>query len=460
MRPRLSYLLPANILFICLLLILAFYNRFAVDDFFTLGLIKESGVKGAINYFYHFANGRWAAVSLMVSSIYAIHEKIITLVIYELITIAALIAAVYFFLKRINTLFNLSLAGREIFSYCLSFILLYFLVTPKKGECWFWLTATSQYLWCITLMLAGIVVILNNMKGILPYLFIALAFIFIGGSPESFIAGTLFLFFILFFAEKFLAFLSGKIDFKLLRRHVSIATAFLLCSFAINFFSPGSKERSTRLPEPDILKALFENSKGLIKFGLFEIPSLAFYVIIFCIPWFLLGNAYYRPQNTSLKTFRKKFLVCCCMLAGIFFIMLLPGTYVLSEPPPKRAWMQVYFILTCFLCYWSFRGGKKFFVNELKLKRLKLFYIVSSIVFFSVVIIYQFKTVKNYSEAYDARMNLINNVRDTITSTLIVGPLPSSGMLYSAEVSPDSAHYESYHVQYGTGLKVPIKLKE
>ncbi|MBK9672347.1 MAG: hypothetical protein IPO70_08840 [Bacteroidetes bacterium] len=54
---------------------------------------------------------------------------------------------------------------------------------------------------------------------------------------------------------------------------------------------------------------------------------------------------------------------------------------------------------------------------------------------------------------------LSQNESKTGTSTLILEPLPTSGMLYSAELSQDSTFYTNRHLQRAMGIKNGLQVK-
>lgn len=452
-----KYLLPANILFILLLIILAWFNRLAVDDFYAIGLINEFGVQGAIENFYTFSNGRWFGVSVMVSSIYAIYHGLVTVFIYQLITFSCFIIAIYFLFKQLTRLFNLSVSGFESVSLTVSFFIFYFLISPEKGETFFWVTSTSQYLWSMTFMILGFAVLVKNKPNMNFYFLLGLTFSLIGGGPESLTFGCLIVLTTLLILEKKFTSFSPLINYDVLKKQVFVSVTFLMLSFSFNFLSPGSNERKTWLPEPDIFKAFYENFKGLGKVGIYESPLIIFYSVLFCIPWILIGGRVSVNTNTSSKVVLRNIFRSGLIMLAVFFIILLPGSYVLSEPPPKRAWMQIYFAVTVFICYCSFKAGTVIKISARRIKTMKLIFIAGSSALLISIILYQLKTVRTYSREYDARLEIVIKGK---SSTLILEPLPRAGMLYSAEITIDTAHFKNKHLQYGIGVKANLKVKE
>ena len=70
----------------------------------------------------------------------------------------------------------------------------------------------------------------------------------------------------------------------------------------------------------------------------------------------------------------------------------------------------------------------------------------------------QYKITQNYADKYDKRIEYINQMSSM--DTVILEPLPNSGLLYSSEISFDSEHYTNQHLRNGLQTKSELMLKK
>ncbi len=84
------------------------------------------------------------------------------------------------------------------------------------------------------------------------------------------------------------------------------------------------------------------------------------------------------------------------------------------------------------------------------------FLVIGSVLIFQLV--HQSRVTSAYAEAYDQRMERIDEHRGR-SSPLALEPLPPSGMLYRAYIRKDTAHFSNRHMKKGLGLNFPITLE-
>jgi hypothetical protein len=75
-------------------------------------------------------------------------------------------------------------------------------------------------------------------------------------------------------------------------------------------------------------------------------------------------------------------------------------------------------------------------------------------------IITQYNSVSVYGLAVDKRMEFLrNNPAKDKNHIEYLGPLPSSGFLYSAEISEDTANYKNVQLRMGAFINYAVAVK-
>jgi hypothetical protein len=70
----------------------------------------------------------------------------------------------------------------------------------------------------------------------------------------------------------------------------------------------------------------------------------------------------------------------------------------------------------------------------------------------------QYHTVSKYAVALDKRTEMLQQLQQTKNKkTITVSPLPSSGYLYSAEISTDTNYFGNEHYRLGLFLDFKVK---
>src|SRR5438132_3218998 len=72
--PLSAMLLVSNLLFLTLLLTLAWCNRLSGDDFAFLARARQFGVLGSLNEWWHHWTGRWASTLIISCVVLLVHD--------------------------------------------------------------------------------------------------------------------------------------------------------------------------------------------------------------------------------------------------------------------------------------------------------------------------------------------------------------------------------------------------
>ncbi|HXB38896.1 MAG TPA: DUF6056 family protein [Bacteroidia bacterium] len=452
-------LLSVNFAFITLLLLLGYYNQFASDDYGLIYVKDTYGMWGGAKYMYFNWSTIWTNFLLAFPLIQFL-QSTGSLFWYTLILISLLLFSVYKIVSFVFSSFDITTSTFTLLNFTVLFCATFFFLSFNKGESWFWITCSVEYLFSIVVLLLGICAILNKSVSILNYVIIALLFIFVGSCVLPLVLAA-YVGFICYYC-----FIFSKNNWgvkKYLVKKISFAFVYFVISSVVMFFGPGKEKRMETLANPEISTGLLMGIKSIGKMALYDMPYVFPFFILFAILWGFLGNCL---KNSGGQVLRRGGLKKVLFFAGCLFVLLglvtvFPASYVLSDTPPYRALTQLYFGLTVICCAGGFVIGNHFNFSK---KFSSILFIFSSflLLFFIGKTVYQqFNIASKYSAAIDKRIELLNNLNCNGNKKLVVlEKLPPSGMLYSAEISTDSLHYNNVNLKKGLKLIFNVRLEE
>jgi len=216
------------------------------------------------------------------------------------------------------------------------------------------------------------------------------------------------------------------------------------------------------LPAPSFIFACKTACISCYKIFLPFITNKFPYVILFSLPSIYLGNISEKIFKTEKKISHliKYFFVSIIALLLLVFIILFPASYILSDIVPGRYQSVIIVVVGIYCCSWAFIIGN---VIELKKIAIGLFYISVSLIIIlnGFSILNQYKIISKYSSALDNRIRCLKGLEEAGNKkTVTLTPLPSSGFLYSAEISQDSSYFVNEHFKEGLFLSYFVKLKK
>jgi len=438
-------------LFVFLYLMLGFFNRLATDDFYFLHAQQTIGAQACVKECYETFSGRWCAYWLT-AWLLQFSDTVYFLFCFHLIILIGFVTLFYKIIQRFSFQLKWDLSPANSLLYAIVFCCSFFLSCFGIGESWFWYTSVCSYLLSILAFLFLIDQIFIPGYTIIGSLSLFILPAFIGGASESYaISACMVLLLILLSPRlKWLGFISSYSRSKLL-----LSFIILIISFSITALSPGNTVRISLLPHPDIAVQLFQPLKSLIKVGLLFFLTKLPIVVLFSFPWYFLGNAQSGVSTLTRIEFikRLKFYLLATVIA--VFVLILPAVLLLHETPPNRALSQVSLLLCVVVSYLFYLSGSYFRVVESTMKWLRIGAFFLSFFLMGFLLLQQYFTAGVYAKAYDERVALIKNHRK-VNAPLFLKPLPSCGLLYSAEISFDSSFYSNRHLQKAFGIKYGI----
>lgn len=459
--PRIHIVLLSIIclLFIVLYSILSFNNRLSYEEHILISIIKNMGVMDAVIYFYNFISGRWSANTLAFSfSIF--YKQRFFLLGFNCITLLFLILSFYLLSKKIiNKIFNFRIHKFALIIYSLLFTSCFFLSSYDIGQIWFWYIANWMYLWSI---IAGNfllwILLLGKLKTIhVPFIISLTAFI--SGASESYsiiYILVIFSFIILKRKNKFPSLTDA------VQKSTLIITFFLLLLFyMITIFAPATWARKDMLTDASFIEHVIMIMKAYGIIILYQTPKLIPYLLLFGLPWMILGQTLSSSNKIEVTKIFPLFIKSIFLIGIFILILILPASWILYDPPPARALSQASLLLSAYASFIFFYIGYKIQITKKITNLITFFASVTSVCILCFHIVNQYSITSNFSKEYDNRTAYIlkeNNMGRK--NSIIFESLPSSGMIYSDELSSDSTSNEHFKKTYNLKFHVAVKKEE
>lgn len=447
------------VLFLLLLAVLSYFTHFAADDFFFLASQKEIGTIATVDLCYTSFSGRWVAYALTTGLLQvASHAYFLPIFTFAIFILS--LYTCYLCVIKVRFFAAVSMSKSSTLLYAVLLLGSFFFASFSIAETWFWYTSVCSYLISLLLFLLLLNELLTTNNSFLGYAMLLISPVYIGGASESFAIVSFISLFLISVVSYFKFDFTSSFNFALQKRKLSIAIVLLLLSLGITAMAPGNEVRSSQLPHPDVATSVIIPFKALLKCAYLFLIGPFWKSLLFCLPWFFIGaDVKNRTVVTGIQ-FLKKTGKAFLIFILISFILLVPASVILSETPPARALSQLSFLICCCLSLWFLFAGMSLKISTKFLLRSKAIHACSLLVFLVYTLISQTSSLKKYDAAYRQRMEILSqNESKTGTSTLILEPLPTSGMLYSAELSQDSTFYTNRHLQRAMGIKNGLQVK-
>ncbi|MFZ5552761.1 MAG: hypothetical protein ACOZCO_06580 [Bacteroidota bacterium] len=437
-----------NILFLLLYLVVSYHNRLAIDDFHTLYNVNHFSVTDATTQEYGDGSSRWMAVFIS-HLVVSFHQYPVFLFEFHIVLFLLLFFAVRWLVNNLHERYSILFFAASDHAP-LFLINAFFWSTTDIGETWFWACSASTYLVNAIAIIAAAAWITGKQKNIFLHLAGLFSFVTIGGTLES---SSVFLLFIFSIVLAF-HFLFPKMK---IASHISLPrfiTGLLVLCVAFYFLitGPAMEKRMTFFPESGAGESFFLNVKItgriLIDKFLFVIPFL----LLFTFPFMLFSTRKDKtPHPVSL------FLAVTIPLF-LFFVYLFPITWKTGDDAAGRALTVITLLFIFFAVYFFISAGSLVKINDSVKSKLILIHFSLIALLNGFQLVRQYHIVSHYSAAYDQRWEYLESRKED--RLIELDPLPASGMLYSAEIDTDTAHFSNYLVKEGMGLKGQVRVKK
>ncbi len=405
-----------------------------------MGLLRTHGIGGCAKDFYYGASGRWAA-NFMLGVIYFSEFRSFTvLALFSIFNLSAFIFVSHLLFSALDRKFSLGFSRMNVFALAWTFTMFLFFLAPGTGEIWFWTNSAPQYLWSVMLGLLIASLILKEKRGPADHVLLALSSLYIGGASESFAA--------VYLLAGVMGFFFANVKVK---QRVLLAMLLMLTGFSINLLAPGNAVRASWLPEKSLGTGMEMTAKAV--YHLFAdgwMTSLAS-VVCFLPVFILFGIEMKSRTSVNTRSLWKIFFT----LTFFSLVSLFLPSYFVSDVAPKRACELAYLLIAFFILTCGVFMGMKYGLSKAVLKYSSA---AAILLLIGAKAFTQAPIVMKYTEAADARIEQLKNT-NTDKEPLELSPLPSSGMLYSAEITADTTHWTNRHLKFGLGLKFHVVKK-
>ncbi len=444
-------------LFVALYFMLCYYSRLATDDYYFIWDVRHHGIITGVTSQYMEWCGRFAATFLMDVIYKMLDVNQSAYFLFPLISFLLLIAGIYKLMLVIAVRLDLRISRLHCIFLSLSFTALLYFLSIDIAETWFWYCSLTSYLWSVIAFVWALAFLFSNGNNAVAILCSSFCFIYVGGSSEvySMLYGILFMLFILHrYKQKnnLKIFLSNNFNIRLI-----IVYSVLGISFVVFLIAPGNYLRDELFPKHQFVYSFFITAKSIVKFTALYLPFRLVYIAAFAIPFIVAGQSSSKTTmpDVSLKVFVKKATLLLISLLIIFFYTV---AYVMVETGPPRIWFIVSFLLAVYSGCICFYSGYTGFFKDGKIVILKYggLFLGCGIMIFHIV--NQYPVASAYTKAHDERIAGLINLNKEIKhdTTIVLQPLPQSGMLYSSEIQPDTNHFTNKELRLGYELKFHV----
>jgi hypothetical protein len=309
-------------------------------------------------------------------------------------------------------------------------------------------------MWSLICFLYIITFILKQEKNILSWTVAILSALFIGGASESFALIFVFTFLIIITLRKKLA----RFVHPQAIPAIATLTLLMIISFIISVSAPGTDIRHDQLPHTGFAFKLWVILKSVLKYFALYLPTHAAYILLFCFPWLWFGSKYLNEKWSDLQ--RRAIIKNGSLLFLLsLFMVYCPTVYVMSSAGPDRALLIVSLLTVTYFTFLFLITGSYFTFK--RSREITVFLVTGglSIIVLCYHIGTQFAITREFANSYEHRMQTINEaMRNEQTGVLLLKPLPSSGMLYWEELSPDTGYFVNQHLKMGLNLPFAVKI--
>ena len=447
-------LVLSNVIFLCLYLTLAFNNRISHDDFYSMYVVREFGVFDGVSLIYNKWCTRYVALLISFFITYLLKFKA-TLFIYQLSLLVLASSTVYYLLNGLKDSIGITTRFQKInCSILISMAILY--CSFDVGETWFWLSSSCTYLFsCIAFFFSlGIILAKSNR---ISYLLLAFCGIIIGGSNGtlSLFILVLLTFFLIGVRVKKLGLLSVNLSSEKITKCITLFVSIHI-AFIVMYIGKGNEIRESFFEEISIFAALLVNIKytGIIVLKI--IPEILPYCIIFS----LSISTYLTPkvQIPSFKSMSKNIFICIVLFVVLIFLFQLPVSYKTQDVGADRTLYPLAIATLMIFTYFFSQIILILSVNSKLIRTLTILSLGTIVAINSFQFYQQFNLSWEYSKSFDQRLNQISIQKNE--KEIVLEPLPESGFLHSAEISPLTNHFTHDQLKLGLNFSAELKLKD
>ena len=450
------------ILFSLLFLVLSYFNVPATDDYHFLDNLHQFGIWNGMIHEYNSWSPRFASVLITHLFLWLEENWMCGYFLFGLFSLLLVTVSIFSLLRAVDSLlsnhFSVSFEDQkksDQISISLFISSIWFLGSYRIGETWFWLCSASTYLWSNAFFILLFSVILRHRFSIFNYMLILLCGFYIGGSCGPLSLTTLFLLLIMLILIYVL-----RIDNEhkgQLNRKILLSICVLGFFFFLQYIAPGNRIRESFFREISIIESIILNVKMTGIIVLKRLPPSLLIDLVLTFPIALM----IQPSSVANSlNWMRNVLISTIIFGFLIFIFQWSITFKTQDVGAYRTLFFIQTLSVFFSATFWILTAKYGILKELKssLERIKIALLSAYSLTLIFLICHQFVLVRQYHKATVDRNVYVrkNHQKEEIIE---LNPLPESGMLYSAELSTDTAFFSNVHYKQGMKLELSVRRK-
>ncbi len=451
-----AYLI-AIVTFWVFFLTVSYFDRFAKDDYSMIGLFDQYGPLNTAIHFYKTWSGAFWGILIQTSVLGAV-KNCTSLIFYNLFLLLFVSSSVYYLAFQVNKKFTLQLSPLDVFIVTQFLLMAFFYGTFAYADNWFWVVGSTAYIFPICWFMLSLGLLLqyySSRKQWQLILCLFLSFI-LGNYPINYIVP------IVMFLGAMVVYdfaINKKIDKVLVFYLVAITT-----SLFINIIAPGNYVRKQKFAamyvtshkdiEPSFIHQLIFAPFTVVKKLLLDKEVC---VLIFCLSLLPILS---KLKNSAKEktTYLKASVALLIVLIGLIVVNCAITGIAIKKWLHYRTMLVVIIVLisvnisVALLFYSQFRTYIR--------REIFLIFIVAAVYLNLKTLKVQYPIVSQYAAAHDLRMAQIMAAKNDFKGvTLELDSLPSSGLLYSAEIDKDTSKFPNGDMRDALHLPFCIAVK-
>lgn len=452
-RLTFSFLLFVCIVYVFFILLVAYSNRLAADDYCFKADVLEYGFFQSLKMYYTTWQGRFGA-HLIINTVVFFYDSCPSLFVYAVLLVMVFLFAIH---KILGNLLVFSVPNRPLILWAVSFLVFgIFLLTVYDLSAFYWLNPSAMYFGGIAFALLGVSELVSSSKSILSYGVIALSFVVAGSTAESFglILNLLFVLFLVHqtYYQKINAYTYQKTIFGFV---------FCFAAFLVMVLAEGNQVRRSAFPDTNIFYAIYRSIKYLYYTILALVAQRAIFLLVLSVAMIYVGTLFRKENTVNEARVARQMAVAIPVFLCFLVACIFPNVYAMGGIGEYRSLTHIAFYVVIFIAVLSFViGYKTHFPQSLS----RLFTLIGSITFLIMAndMRINLSYTKQYVASEDARMTLLLQLKkEKTTGTVVLKPLFETpyNIFISNELNPKN-NYASHCISRAMQLGFSITIEE
>ncbi|MEI6815658.1 MAG: hypothetical protein WCL14_03530 [Bacteroidota bacterium] len=444
-------LFTANCIFIMTYLMFGYFTRMCNDDFAYCFRVDKMGMWNAFIFSYKTWNTRWSSILLM-NGMMNCFDPTASLLLYYIFLLLLFIGSVFKLIGSFCDLLKVKPSPINLLNYSMLTCSGFFLFNMGIGETWFWMNASTIYIFPVIMFCFGLSLVINRKTTTPIYALIFLSFILAGGGNEPFVIIMICLLSLLIFKLRKLK-TSMPIPFiNAMKRKTILAVTAMVISFMVTAFCPGVAIRNSFLPPLSwmhVFQAVAYTSFQVMKTTAVD---KVWFILPFFLIWVALGTKLSSLKNEIIARFISKINSILYIMIAFCFLNIVISAVAIHGVPPLRSLTTMTLLETTILILIGIKVGYQTTLP----KRLSTMAPILLIGIYAILIFNQYPIIKAHAAAYDDRIIFLKGIPKDQKQAVKVRALPPSGWLYDGDISLDTANIQNSYLKEALHLPFSI----